>query len=355
MARDHGADHIVHLSRHLGLAQAYSNGLEASLRLGADVIVNTDADNQYKAEDIEKLIRPILQGTAEMVIGDRGVQTQPHFAPHKRALQAIGSRVVSATAGFPIPDATSGFRAITRKVALETMVLSNYSYTLETLIQAGAKKVRVSFVPIKTNPPERPSRLFRSIRDYLVHSTVTIMRSFAMYRALRIFSVISALMLLAGGVIGGRFIFFYLQGEGSGMVQSLILAAVFLIVGFVTFLIGLIADLGHICRQSNVRAKIESSLIPLSVPAKMALEAQYAMPVDLFTGGDDYELIFTVPHASAADLIEAARYADMPKLHVIGGIVETDAHAEKPNEFFTLLDEKGLPIPVKTQGWQHGK
>jgi glycosyltransferase involved in cell wall biosynthesis len=243
IARDHGADHIVHLSRHLGLAQAYSNGLEASLRLGADVIVNTDADNQYKAEDIEKLIRPILQGTAEMVIGDRGVQTQPHFPPHKRALQAIGSRVVSATAGFPIPDATSGFRAITRKVALETMVLSNYSYTLETLIQAGAKKVRVSFVPIKTNPPERPSRLFRSIRDYLVHSTVTIMRSFAMYRALRIFSVISALMLLAGGVIGGRFIFFYLQGEGSGMVQSLILAAVFLIVGFVTFLIGLIADL----------------------------------------------------------------------------------------------------------------
>jgi thiamine-monophosphate kinase len=118
---------------------------------------------------------------------------------------------------------------------------------------------------------------------------------------------------------------------------------------------GLIADLGHICRQSNVRAKIESSLIPLSVPAKMALEAQYAMPVDLFTGGDDYELIFTVPHASAADLIEAARYADMPKLHVIGGIVATDPNAEKPNEFFTLLDEKGLPIPVKTQGWQHGK
>lgn len=243
VAREHGADHIVHLTRHLGLAQAFTHGLDACLRLGADVIVNTDADNQYRAEDIEKLIDPILEGKAEMVIGDRGVRKVAHFPMHKRALQAIGSRVMSATAGFDIPDATSGFRAITREVALETMVLSNYSYTLETLIQAGARHVRVSFVPIETNPPERPSRLFRSIRNYLVNSTVTIMRAFSMYRALRIFTVISGLMLLAGAVIGGRFVYFYFQGQGTGMVQSLILAAVFLIVGFVTFLIGLIADL----------------------------------------------------------------------------------------------------------------
>jgi glycosyltransferase involved in cell wall biosynthesis len=243
VAREHGADHLVHLSRHSGLAQAYAHGLDACLRLGADVIVNTDADNQYRAEDIHKLVRPIVEDQAEMVIGDRRVRSVKHFPAHKRALQAIGSRVVSATAGFDIPDATSGFRAITRKVALETMVLSNYSYTLETLIQAGARHVRVSFVPIETNPPERPSRLFSSVRHYLVNSSVTILRSFAMYRALRIFTVISILMLLVGTIIGVRFLVFYFQDRGTGMIQSLILAAVFLIVGFITFLIGLIADL----------------------------------------------------------------------------------------------------------------
>lgn len=243
VARDYGVDHIVHLSRHLGLAQAFARGLDACLRLGADVIVNTDADNQYRAADIQRLVEPILNGEAEMVIGDRDVGSVRHFPLHKRVLQSIGSRVVSATAGLEIPDATSGFRAITREVALETMVLSNYSYTLETLIQAGARRVRVSFVPIDTNPPERPSRLFSSIRHYLVNSTVTILRSFAMYRALRIFTVISGLMLLSGVAIGIRFLVFYFQGQGSGMIQSLILAAIFLIVGFITFLIGLLADL----------------------------------------------------------------------------------------------------------------
>lgn len=243
IAREHGADHIVHLSRHLGLAQAFARGLDACLRLGADVIVNTDADNQYQALDIQRLVEPILNGEAELVIGDRGVTSVAHFPIHKRALQAIGSQVVSATAGLEIPDATSGFRAMTREVALETMVLSDYSYTLETLIQAGAKRVRVAFVPVETNPPERPSRLFSSIRHYLINSTVTILRSFAMYRALRIFTVISALIVLAGVVIGVRFLYFYLQGQGGGMIQSLILAAVFLIVGFITFLIGLLADL----------------------------------------------------------------------------------------------------------------
>ena len=243
VARESGVDHIIHLTRHVGLAQAFARGLDACLRLGADVIVNTDADNQYPAEGIEKLIQPILAGEAEMVIGDRDVRSVAHFPAHKRALQRIGSRVVSATAGFDIPDATSGFRAMTREVALETMVLSNYSYTLETLIQAGSRRVKVAFVPIETNPPERPSRLFQSIRSYLVNSSVTIMRSFTMYRALRIFTVISAVMLLAGTLIGGRFVFYYVQGKGSGMVQSLILTAILLIVGFVTFLIGLIADL----------------------------------------------------------------------------------------------------------------
>jgi len=243
VARENGANHIVRLSRHLGLAKAYTHGLDACVRLGADVIVNTDADNQYQANDIVKLVKPILEGQSEMVIGDRGVRTIDHFEPHKRLLQRIGSKVVSATAGFEIPDATSGFRAVTRKVALETIVLSNYSYTLETLIQAGSNKTRVSFVPIETNPPERPSRLFRSIRNYLLNSSVTIMRAFTMYRSLRIFTMISVFLVLIGAAIGIRFLVYYFQGQGSGMVQSLILAAVFLIVGFVTFLIGLIADL----------------------------------------------------------------------------------------------------------------
>jgi len=243
VARENGADHIVRLSRHLGLAKAYTHGLDACVRLGADVIVNTDADNQYQAKDIVKLVKPILEDHSEMVIGDRGVRTIDHFEPHKRFLQRIGSKVVSATAGFEIPDATSGFRAVTRKVAMETIVLSNYSYTLETLIQAGTNKTRVSFIPIETNPPERPSRLFRNIRNYLLNSSVTIMRAFTMYRSLRVFTMISIFMLLIGAAIGIRFLIYYFQGQGSGMVQSLILAAVFLIVGFVTFLIGLIADL----------------------------------------------------------------------------------------------------------------
>jgi len=271
-AREAGADHIVHLPRHLGLAQAYTQGLDASLRLGADVIVNTDADNQYRAEDIKKLVQPILQGESEMVIGDRGVGALEHFSPTKRALQKIGSRVVSTTAGFEIPDATSGFRAVTREVALQTMVLSNYSYTLETLIQAGANRVRVSFVPVDTNPPERPSRLFRSVRNYLVNSTVTILRSFAMYRALRIFTWISLIMIAVGVILGVRFLIYYFQGLGSGMIQSLILTAIFLIVGFLTFLIGLIADLVsfnrkileevlyRLRRQDNTQAGRDSSV-----------------------------------------------------------------------------------------------
>lgn len=243
VAKASGADHVVQMPRHLGLAQAYAQGLDACLRFGADVIVNTDADNQYLAEDIAKLVKPILADEAEMVIGDRGVRDLEHFKPLKRKLQVIGSRVVSMTAGFKIPDATSGFRAVTREVALQTMVLSNYSYTLETLIQAGTQKVRVAFIPIETNPPERPSRLFKSIRNYLVHSGVTIVRSIAMYRPLRVFTWISAVLLLIGLVLGVRFLVYYFQGMGSGHIQSLILTAILLIVGFITFLIGLLADL----------------------------------------------------------------------------------------------------------------
>lgn len=243
-ARQAGANHIVSLPRHSGLAAAYSAGLDACLRLGADVIVNTDADNQYEAQDIPLLLKPILQGQAELVVGDRGVATLPNFSPLKRRLQTVGSRVVSQAANLQIPDATSGFRAVTREVALHTMVLSDYSYTLETLIQAGNRKVKVASVPIRTNPTERPSRLMRGISDYLRNSGTTILRSYAMYRPLRVFLAIGIVVLFAGIVLGMRFLYFYfIVGQGMGNVQSLILAAVLLIVGFQTMLIGLIADL----------------------------------------------------------------------------------------------------------------
>ncbi len=237
------ADHVVRMERHSGLAQAYTFGLDAALGLGADVIVNTDADNQYPGSEIAKLVEPILRGEAEMVIGDRGVSTLEYFSPTKRFLQKLGSKVVSASAGFEIPDATSGFRAITRDVALRTLVLSNYSYTLETLIQAGVKRIKVAFVQVRTNAPTRPSRLFHSVRNYVVNSTKTIIRSFAMYRALKVFTWSSIFLVLAGLALGIRFLFFYFQGMGGGHIQSLILTAVLLIIGFLTFLIGLLADL----------------------------------------------------------------------------------------------------------------
>lgn len=243
-ARSAGADHIISLSHHSGLAGAFTAGLDACLRLGADVIVNTDADNQYEAQDIPRLIEPIIHGKAELVVGDRGVATLASFSPLKRRLQTLGSRVVSQAAHLSIPDATSGFRAMTREVAMRTMVLSNYSYTLETLIQAGNQHISVVSIPIRTNPPQRPSRLMRGISDYIRNSTITIVRAYAMYRPMRIFFAVGTLLFLLGIILGVRFIILnYIMGVGTGNIQSLILAAVTMIIGFQTLLIGLVADL----------------------------------------------------------------------------------------------------------------
>ena len=242
-ARSAGADHVIQLSHHTGLAGAFAAGLNASIQLGADIIVNTDADNQYNAEDICRLVQPILSGDAELVVGDRGVGTLSSFSPSKRFLQTWGSRIVSRAANLNTPDATSGFRALTREAALKTIIVSEYSYTLETLIQAGAHHMKVVSVPIRTNPMVRPSRLMKSVSEYLLNSGVTILRAFTMYRSLRVFTSFSLVLLLLGAVLIGRFLFYYFQGEGTGHVQSLILAAVLLIVGFQTFLIGLVADL----------------------------------------------------------------------------------------------------------------
>lgn len=244
VARQCGVHHVVSLPAHLGLAAAFSTGLDAALKHGADIIVNTDADNQYHAEDIQRLIEPILAGRAQIVVGDRGVATLPTFAPLKRWLQRLGSWVIAQASGMQIPDATSGFRALSREAALRTLVLSEYSYTLETLIQAGARRMPVVYVPVRTNPPTRPSRLMRGTLDYLQRSIPTIVRAYALYRPLRVFSFLGTLLILVGLGLGMRFLYLnYIVHQGAGQVQSVILAAVMLIVGFQVLLIGLVADL----------------------------------------------------------------------------------------------------------------
>ena len=249
VAKAIGVDHIVRLPRNLGLAQAFAAGLEASILRGADIIVNTDADNQYFGDDIAKLVEPILAGRAEMVVGDRDVAHHPLFSPTKRSLQKLGSWVISRAAGVSIPDAASGFRALTREAALRTLVLSNYSYTLETLIQAGARRTAIEHVAIRTNPPTRPSRLMKGLPQYLSNSSVTILRAYTLYRPLRVFLMLGALSLCCGTALGVRFLYYYLSSQGNGHIQSLILAAVLLIVGFQIVLIGLLADLDGFNRK----------------------------------------------------------------------------------------------------------
>lgn len=249
VARELEVDHVVCMKHNQGLAYAFMAGLEAALKAGADIIVNTDADNQYRGEDIERLIEPLLEGRADITVGDRGVATLEHFAPVKRLLQRWGSKVVEKAAGIEIPDATSGFRAFTREAALRLTVLSDYTYTLETLIQAGARRMAVTYVPIRTNPQTRQSRLIRSTPSFLVISAITILRFYAMYRPLRLFLSLGGAMVAGGVALGIRFLYYFIMGAGSGKVQSLILAAILTIVGFQVCLIGLMADLVRLNRK----------------------------------------------------------------------------------------------------------
>jgi glycosyltransferase involved in cell wall biosynthesis len=242
-AKAAGADKVLTLPAHRGLAAAFAAGLEESLALGADLIVNTDADNQYSAEDIPALIAPVLSGRAALAVGDRGVAALKYFSPGKRVLQRLGSALIGWVSGMRTPDAASGFRAFSRDAALRTLVMSGYSYTLETLIQAGARREAVAFVPVRTNPPTRPSRLAKGILQYLSFSGATLLRSFVMYRPLRVFSILGSLFLLSGLALSVRYLYFAASGFGAGHVQSVILAAVLLIVGVVVFCIGLVADL----------------------------------------------------------------------------------------------------------------
>jgi glycosyltransferase involved in cell wall biosynthesis len=249
MARELGVHHIIRLQHNRGLANAFVVGLETALQAGADIIVNTDADNQYQGEDVGRLIQPILEKHADIVVGDRRVAELEHFSPLKRLLQRLGSWVVERASGIPIPDATSGFRAYTREAALHLTVLSDYTYTLETLIQAGARRMAVVYVPIRTNPQTRQSRLISSILSFLTIQTITIIRFYIMYRPMRVFTTIGGTLTAGGVVLGLRFLYFYFTGRGTGNVQSLILAAILTIVGFQVCLIGLIADLVRMNRK----------------------------------------------------------------------------------------------------------
>jgi glycosyltransferase involved in cell wall biosynthesis len=242
VALEHGAHHVVRFPRRRGLAYGFMAGLDACLRLGADIIVNTDADNQYPAEAIPRLIAPILEGRAEMVIGDRGVGDVAHFSPAKRRLQTLGSWVVRKVSGTEVPDTTSGFRALTRDAALRINIVSEFTYTLETIIQAGKKKMAVTHVPV-TARETRPSRLFGSTWEYVKRQGASILRIYAMYEPLKVFVLLAGVLLTGGLALGLRYAWFWWQGEVRGHFQSAILSVLLLILGFQTFQMGVLADL----------------------------------------------------------------------------------------------------------------
>ncbi|MHB1004374.1 MAG: glycosyltransferase family 2 protein [Chloroflexota bacterium] len=243
VARRLGVDHIVRHSGNRGLAAAFQSGIDACLRLGADIIVNTDGDNQYPQADIPRLVQPIIEGCADIVVGDRQTHTISEFSRTKKALQAIGSWTVGRLAGLEIPDAPSGFRAYSREAALRINVVSKYTYTLETLIQAGAKRLCVEYVPVSTNPRLRESRLIKSSWGYVKRSAATLVRVYAMYEPLKVFTYIGSALCLLGGIGIARFLYYYFSGDGGGHVQSLIIAGALLAIGFQVLLIGLLADL----------------------------------------------------------------------------------------------------------------
>jgi len=258
VARAHGVDHVIAHTQNQGLAKAFMTGIEAALARGADVIVNTDADNQYRGEDIPRLVEPIVQRRADLVVGERPIQSIEHFSWLKKQLQRLGSWVVRIASGTDIPDAPSGFRAISRQAAAELNVFNGYTYTLETIIQAGQRNMAIVSVPVGVNADLRPSRLVKSIPAYIKRSIVTIVRIFVIYHPFRFFASIGAVALALGGLIGLRFVVYWLLGDGDGHVQSLILAAILLIAGFQTILVAFVADQLAANRQllQHIRARL---------------------------------------------------------------------------------------------------
>jgi len=238
-----GVHHVVEFKKNRGLAKGFMAGIDACLRNGADIIVNTDADNQYCGRDIEKLIRPIIEGKADIVIGERPIDQTEHFSLVKKKLQHLGSWVVRKASDSDIPDAPSGFRAYSREAAMRLNVINEYTYTLETIVQAGKEKIPMMSVPIRTNAELRPSRLFSSIFGYIKKSMLTIVRSFIMYEPLKFFITIGFFPFLSGLIIGIRFLVYMSMGQGNGHIQSLILASTLLLLGFMIWVVGFQADI----------------------------------------------------------------------------------------------------------------
>ena len=249
VAKKLGVHHVLQFTNNKGLAKAFISGINQSLKLGADIIVNTDADNQYFGGDIVKLIQPILKKDSDIVVGDRQVETIRHFSPIKIFLQKFGSWVVRQLSGTEVPDATSGFRAYSRDAALQLNVVSDFTYTIETIISAGKKNLAIAHIPVKTNTKLRESRLFPSIRVYLQRSLVTMLKVYSMYRPLRLFTLAGGTTFLLGFAIGCRYLFFFFMGQTEGHIQSLILSAILLIVGFQIIMMGIAAELISVNRQ----------------------------------------------------------------------------------------------------------
>jgi glycosyltransferase involved in cell wall biosynthesis len=244
VAWEHGVDHVVKLTNNKGLAAAFQAGLDACLKLGADIIVNTDADNQYVGADIPKLLGPILEGEADMVVGDRETDSIDSFSPLKKRLQRLGSAVVRRASETDVPDTTSGFRAYNREAALQMQVVSRFTYTLETIIQAGKNLVAVDHVPIRTNEnPTRESRLFPSMWAYVRRNTVSIFRIYALYEPLRVFMIAAAVVAIPAAVIWTRFLYFFFAGEGEGHVQSLILGSTLVVIAVQLVALGVVGDI----------------------------------------------------------------------------------------------------------------
>jgi glycosyltransferase involved in cell wall biosynthesis len=268
VARELGVDHIVRLTNNKGLANGFQAGLDACLKLGADVIVNTDADNQYDGRDIPKLVAPILRGEADMVVGDRQVMTIEHFSPAKKTLQRLGSWVVRQASATDIPDTTSGFRAYNREAALALQVVSKFTYTLETIIQAGKMTVAVDHVPIRTNPKTRESRLFPSMWTYIRRNGISIFRIYSLYEPLKVFMTAAAIVGLAALIVWARFLYFWIDGDGAGHVQSLILGAVLFNAATVLAALGVIGDLlaGQRITLQRIFERVRRVELELGVP-----------------------------------------------------------------------------------------
>ncbi|NQV20151.1 MAG: glycosyltransferase family 2 protein [Rhodospirillales bacterium] len=257
VAREVGVHHVVRLPRNQGLAAAFMAGLRASIDAGADIIVNTDADNQYCADDIPKLVDPVLRGDAEIVVGARPIAEIGHFSPAKKFLQKLGSWAVRQASKTDIPDAPSGFRAFSRDAAMQMNVFSEYTYTLETIIQAGQKNMAIVSVPVRVNEELRPSRLIKSISSYISRSVLTIARIFVLYRAFRFFAMLGATLFGVGFLLALRFLYFYLTGEGDGHVQSVLLSVGLMTMGFIALIFGIIADLVSINRKLLERITVQ--------------------------------------------------------------------------------------------------